>query len=84
MTSNHKLTAVLKGRSITSTSNAGGVMTIGFDDGSTMTVQTGETGSNSSSSGTVEKVRQAGTALELVFTGGGHADDPALRKKRRA
>ena len=71
MNSNHKLTAVLEGRSIRSTSNAGGVMTVGFDDGSTLTVQTGENGSNSSRSGTVEKAQQTGTSLELIFTGGG-------------
>lgn len=70
MTSNHKLTDVLKGRKITSTSNSGGVMTIGFDNGSTMTVQTGNTGSNSASSGTIEKVQQGGKELVLVMDGG--------------
>lgn len=70
MTSNHKLTDVLKGRSITSTSNSGGVMTIGFDDGSTMTIQTGNTSSNSASSGTIEKAQQEDTTLALVMEGG--------------
>ncbi len=40
MTSNHKLTGVLKGRTICGTSNQGDVLTILFDDGSKMTVQT--------------------------------------------
>jgi len=70
MTSNHKLTGVLKGHKITNTGNAGGLMTIGFDDGSTMTIQTADTGSNSASSGTVEKVQQEGTTLALIMEGG--------------
>ncbi len=40
MTSNHKLTGVLKGRTISGTSNQGDVLTILFEDGSKMTVQT--------------------------------------------
>ncbi len=40
MTSNHKLTSVIKGRTIFGTSNQGDVLTILFDDGSQMTVQT--------------------------------------------
>ena len=70
MTSNHKLTGLLKGRRITSTSNSGGVMTIGFDDGSVMTVQTGDTGSNSALSGTVMTVQQEGTTMALGLEGG--------------
>ncbi len=40
MTSNHKLTGVLKGRTISGTANQGAVLTILFDDGSKMAGQT--------------------------------------------
>ncbi len=40
MTSNHKLTSVIQGRTISGTSNQGAVLTILFDDGSQRTVQT--------------------------------------------
>jgi hypothetical protein len=69
MTSNHKLTTLIKGRKITSTSNAAGVLTIGFDDGSAMTVNTSGS-ANVASSGTVDKVQQADTTLVLVMEGG--------------
>jgi hypothetical protein len=54
----HKLTGVLKGRTITSTQSQGDKLRIGFDDGSTMTVRTG---------GKVKSVRQEGTTLNLGF-----------------
>ena len=41
MASNHKLTGVLKGRAISGTSNANDLLTITFEDGSTMTVKNG-------------------------------------------
>ncbi len=40
MTNNHKLTSVIKGRTISGTANQGAVLTILFDDGSKMAVQT--------------------------------------------
>jgi len=40
MTSNHKLTSVIQGRTLSGTSNQGDVLTILFGDGSKMTVQT--------------------------------------------
>ena len=71
MTSNHKLTGVLKGRRITSTANAGGVMTLGFNDGSVMTVQTvAGVGHSAASGGTIEKVRQQDTTLALDMEDG--------------
>jgi len=40
MTSNHKLTGVLKGRTISGTSNQGDVLTVLFEDGSKTAGQT--------------------------------------------
>ena len=70
MASNHKLTGVLQGRRITSGQGAGGVLTIGFDDGSAMTVQTAGSSASSRTGGTVKSVRQQGTTLDLDFTDG--------------
>ena len=40
MASNHKLTGVIRGRTVKTAEQQGAVLSIGFDDGSTMTVQT--------------------------------------------
>lgn len=71
MTSNHKLTGVLKGRTISGTSNQGDVLTILFDGGSKMTVQTAGASHSAATGGTVKAVRQQGTALALDFEAGG-------------
>ena len=76
MTSNHKLTGVLKGRTISGTANQGDVLTIHFTDGSSMAVQTAGSSNSASSGGTVQAVRQQGTTLELAFEGGGTLDIP--------
>ena len=76
MTSNHKLTGVLKGRTISGTSNEGGVLTILFDDGSKMTVQTAGSSHSAATGGRVQAVRQAGTTLALDFEGGGTMEIP--------
>ena len=76
MTSNHQLTGLLKGRTITGTGNSGNVLTIHFDDGSHMTVQTAGSSNSAATGGAIAAVRQAGTTLELVFEGGGMLDIP--------
>jgi hypothetical protein len=70
MTSNHKLTAVLKGRTITSTQTQDHRLTLTFDDGSTMTVHTAGSPTSAATGGTVAKVRQQGTQLALDFEDG--------------
>lgn len=70
MASNHKLTGVLQGRRIVGTSNASGVLTVQFGDGSTMTVKTAGTTNSASTGGVVKGVRQAGTTLDLDFDNG--------------
>ena len=71
MASNHKLTAVLAGRTISGSSNADGKMIINFTDGSTMTVKTAGNANSASTGGTVKAVRQADTTLDLDFEDGG-------------
>ena len=76
MTSNHKLTGILQGRTISGTANQGSTLTIHFTDGSSMAVQTAGSSNSASSGGTVQAVRQQGTTLELAFEGGGTLDIP--------
>lgn len=74
MASNHQLTRLIAGRTIERTASDGTLLTISFDDGSRMTVQTegGDTLADSlTSPSTVSAVRQAGTALNLDLEGGG-------------
>ncbi len=71
MASNHKLTSLLAGRTISGTGNSGDALTISFDDGSKMTVQTAGSSNSASTGGTVQAVRQQGTTLSLDFAGGG-------------
>jgi uncharacterized protein (AIM24 family) len=71
MASNHKLTAVLKGHTVTGTASQGNELRVSFDDGSTMTVKTGETSSQAQARGRIQGVRQQGTKLSLDFEGGG-------------
>ncbi|MBV9850739.1 MAG: hypothetical protein JO250_13785 [Armatimonadetes bacterium] len=70
MASNHKLTGVLKGRRITSTSNQNNVLTVGFDDGSTMTVKTAGSSNSASTGSAIAAVRQQDTTLHLDFENG--------------
>jgi hypothetical protein len=65
MTSNRKLTAVLKGRTVTGTHHQDQRLTIAFDDGSTMMVKTARTTASAATGGTIAKVRQQGTELAL-------------------
>jgi hypothetical protein len=70
MASNHKLTGVIKGRTIARTSNADGALTIGFTDGSTMTVKTAGNSNSAATGGTIRAVRQADTTLNLDMEDG--------------
>ncbi len=70
MTSNHKLTTLIKGRTISGTANADNVLTISFTDGSQMTVQTQGSANNASTGGTIKAVQQSGTTLALLCEDG--------------
>ena len=71
MASNHKLTSLIQGRTIASTSNQNALLTIAFTDSSKMTVQTAGSSNSASTGGTVKAVRQAGTTLNLDMESGG-------------
>lgn len=71
MTSNHKLTSLIKGRAIAGTANQNDVLTITFTDGSKMTVQTAGSSNSASTGGTIKAVQQQGTALKLEMETGG-------------
>ncbi len=71
MTSNHQLTGVLKGRTISGTANQGNVLTLRFNDGSQMTVQTAGSSNSAATGGAIKAVRQGGTTLALDFEAGG-------------
>lgn len=70
MTSNHKLTNVLKGRTLRAAQPSGRVLTLTFHDGSTMTVKTATDATQTATGGTVKAVRQQGTRLDLDFEEG--------------
>ena len=67
MASNHKLTAVIAGRTIAGSANADGKMIINFTDGSTMTIKTAGNSNSASTGGTIKAVRQAETTLDPRF-----------------
>lgn len=68
MASNHKLTKVLQGRTVSGTSHASdGKLDISFTDGSTMTVKTAGNTNSASTGGTIRAIRQADTTLHLDF-----------------
>lgn len=70
MASNHKLTTLIKGRTIAGTANSDDILTVTFDDGSKMTVQTAGASNSAATGGTIKAVRQAGTRLDLDFEAG--------------
>lgn len=71
MTSNHKLTGVIKGRTITGTGSDGTQTKVSFDDGSTMTIQTAPSNSASGrTGGKIKGVRQQDTHLDLDLEDG--------------
>lgn len=67
MASNHKLTALLKGRTVQGAHTDGTTMTLALDDGSNVTIQTGGAASGPTAGGIIQAVRQAGTMLDLDF-----------------
>ena len=70
MTSNHKLTKIIEGRTISGTSNSDGKMGINFTDGSTMTIKTAGNSNSAVSGQTIKAVRQQDTTLSLDFENG--------------
>ncbi len=74
MARNQKLTSLIKGRTITGTSTADPVLTVQFNDGSVMTIQTDGSTLTIADGGTVAAVRQADTTLQLEFEDGSTLD----------
>ena len=74
MSSNHKLTAVIQGRTISGTSNSNDKMTVNFTDGSTLTIKTAGSSNSAVSGQTVQAVRQQDTTLSLDFENGTSLD----------
>ena len=74
MTSNHKLTNLIKGRTLAGTSNQNDVLTVTFTDGSRMTVQTAGSSNSASTGGTIKAVQQQGTTLRLEMEDGSTLD----------
>ena len=69
--SNQKLTKLIAGRTISGTSQADGLLTITFDDGSVMKIKVAPANTSSATTGEkVFKVRQSGTELDLDLEGG--------------
>ncbi len=69
--SNQKLTKIIAGRTVSSTSQADGLLTITFGNGSTMKVKTAPASANTITKGDmILKVRQEGTSLCLDMEGG--------------
>ncbi len=69
--SNQKLTKIIAGRTISGTSQADGLLTITFDDGSVMKIKSAASSTNSAATGgKIAKVRQGGTELNFDLEGG--------------
>jgi hypothetical protein len=73
MAANHKLTAVLKGRSVTGVDQESTTARVRFDDGSVMTVQlaSGDAPQTPQAPGRIRGARQTGTTLQLDDENGG-------------
>ena len=70
MARNHKLTRVIKGRTLQSAQQQESVLTIVFTDGSTMTIKTAAPVKEAKAGGTIKAVRQQNTTLDLDFEDG--------------
>ncbi len=71
MHSNQKLTKLIAGRTISGSSQVDGLLTITFDDGSTMKVKVATSNTNSATTGgKIKKVRQGGTELDFDLEDG--------------
>ena len=72
MHSNQKLTKIIAGRSISSTTQADNLLTVTFDDGSTMKVKVAPGYTSTAVTGDkIVKVQQQGTELLLDMETGG-------------
>ena len=74
MSSNHKLTATIQGRTISGSSNSNDKMTVNFTDGSMMTIKTAGNSNSAVSGQTIKAVRQQNTTLSLDFQNGTSLD----------
>ncbi len=74
MSSNHKLTKIIAGRTLSATANSGGKMTLTFTDNSIMTVKTAGSSNSGVSGQTIKAVRQQDTTLSLDFENGTSLD----------
>jgi outer membrane lipoprotein SlyB len=71
MAEEQNLGNILRGRTIQSTQNQNGEMTIGFSDGSKMSIETGSGSSNSAATGgTIRSVEHSETSLHLEMVNG--------------
>ncbi len=70
MAANHKLTSLLKGRTISGISTGYNQMIITYTNGSKMTIKAAGSPNSTSTVGTVKGVRQSGTELCLDFESG--------------
>ena len=70
MASNRKLTAVIRGRTVTRVESRGTTALVTFDDGSNMTVRVVPGWSPPAVTGRVVKARQEETRLQLDLDGG--------------
>ncbi len=70
MTANHKLSALLKGRAVTTVSSQDAETLMTFSDGSAMTVQTNGAVTGGTPGAVVRAVRQADTTLIVDFEAG--------------
>ena len=71
MHSNSKLTRIIAGRTLSGVSQADGLLTLTFDDGSTMKIKTAPAATNTAATGgKIGKVRQQDTDLALDLEGG--------------
>ena len=67
---NQKLTHLIAGRSVAGADTDAAQCVVHFDDGSTMTVKVAAPPAPADSRGTVTRVRQAGTTLNIDLDGG--------------
>jgi hypothetical protein len=82
MVEENTLSQILKGRTIQSTQNKNGEMTLGFSDGSTMCVETGSGSSNSAATGgTIRSVEHSETSLHLEMVNGRSLVIPLVNEK---
>jgi hypothetical protein len=70
MAANHKLTAVIGGRTVQSSGLQDSLLSISFTDGSIMQVKAGSPAAEPPAGATIDSVRQRGTSLTLALKDG--------------